>query len=80
MPVTVPIVSKKSLSMIAKIVRTAANAPRVENAWNRSGWNRVPNDGTRLRLAGMAAPSVGGKSVPPPAALTTIAITWSRRC
>ena len=35
-PVTVPIVSKKSLSMIAKIVRTAVMTPSLVNAWKTS--------------------------------------------
>ena len=38
---TVPIVSKKSVSMIAKIVRTAANGPRTVKTLVRSNWPSV---------------------------------------
>ena len=41
MPVTVPIVSKKSDSMIAKIVRTAVRNPSLVKAWNGS-WTPSP--------------------------------------
>jgi hypothetical protein len=38
MPVAVPIVSKKSVSMNAKIVRIAAVTPRTVKASVRSNW------------------------------------------
>ena len=41
MPVTVPIVSKKSLSMIAKIVSSADTTPSFANTWNGS-WSPSP--------------------------------------
>ena len=40
-PVTVPIVSKKSVSMIAKMVSTAASGPRTVKTLVRSNWPSV---------------------------------------
>ena len=52
---TVPIVSKKSVSMIAKIVRTAANGPRTVKTLVRSNWPSVAKLGVTEIVSGTFA-------------------------
>jgi hypothetical protein len=49
-PVTVPIVSKKSLSMIAKIVSRAVIRPSLLKTLPRSKLPSVENDGVTVRV------------------------------
>ena len=57
---TVPIVSKKSISMIEKIVRIADRAPRTANAWNGS-WRPRPSVekfGVHVRVSTFDTPTM----------------------
>ena len=53
MAVAVPIVSKKSVSMIAKIVSAAASSPRFQTSV-MSNWPSVEKSGTKLSSSGNA--------------------------
>ncbi len=67
-PVTVPIVSKKSVSMIAKIVRSAVSRPRL-NTLPRSNFPRV----LKVLLVGVMTKSVGTLATPVTNASTVVA-------
>ena len=50
--VAVPIVSKKSASMMVKMVSTAVRTPSVVKTWNRSNWPRVAKLGAWMSPCG----------------------------
>ena len=55
-PVAVPIVSKKSVSMIVKMMGIAVSSGRTLNTWVRSNWPSVVNDGVSTKSDGTWSP------------------------
>ena len=68
MPVTVPIVSKKSDSMIAKMVSSAVSTPSLANAWNGSC-----RPSPSVEKLGVTTSGLGMVATPTMSAMTVVA-------